>query len=92
MQKVTPKLVVIVLLFAFILLALPNLNFAEKKKTKNNITVILAQSGHLFSSLFPWLNIASFAKTRAVTQKNQSQLLSVKILAEISIGRPGTGD
>ena len=90
MKKNIVKVTSLILFISFLIMALPNLNFAEKKPVIKSF--IFTQSGPLLTSFLPWLIILSNRNSGIITSKNNVPLLSVRPLAEMSIGRPGTGD
>lgn len=90
MKKSIVKTATLVLFISFFILALPSLNFAEKKPVMKSF--IFTQSGLMLNLFLPWLILLSNSNSRINTSKNNVPLLSVRPLAEFSIGRPGTGD
>ena len=89
MKKSLLKPVAVLLCFGFLLMAVPNLNSAEKKTAKLNIKLAITQS---ITSLFPWLAalIGSGSKTKGSTLPSFGGI--VKPTGDAPIGKPGGGD
>ena len=89
MKKSLLKPVAVLLCFGFLLMAVPNLNSAEKKTAKLNIKLAITQS---ITSLFPWLAalIGSGSKTKGSTLPSFGGI--VNPTGDAPIGKPGGGD
>ena len=89
MKKNLLKPVAVLLCFGFLLMAVPNLNSAEKKTAKLNLKLAITQS---VISLFPWLAalIGSGSKTKGSALPSFGGI--VKPTADAPIIKPGSGD
>jgi len=89
MKKSLLKPVAVLLCFGFLLMAVPNLNSAEKKTAKLNLKLAISQS---ITSLFPWLAalIGSGSKAKGATLPSFGGI--VKPTGDAPTGKPGTGD
>lgn len=80
------KLIALTLCCVFLLLAVPSLNFAEKKATKAASILLLNQPIQLLNTLFPFLNPIFGTKAKGPS------LGIVRPTGDSSIGKPGIGD
>ncbi|MDP2915918.1 MAG: hypothetical protein Q8O91_10755 [Candidatus Aminicenantes bacterium] len=89
MKKSLLKPVAVFLCFGFLLMAVPNLNSAEKKTAKLNLKLAITQS---ITSLFPWLGvlIGSGFKTKGSALPSFGGI--VKPTGDAPIITPGSGD
>jgi len=89
MKKSLLRPVAVLLCFGFLLMAVPNLNSAEKKTAKLNLKLAITQS---ITSLFPWLAalIGSGSKTKGSTLPSFGGI--VKPTGDAPTGKPGGGD
>jgi hypothetical protein len=85
------KTVAVVLCFAFLLLAVPSLNFAEKT-TKFDFKTLLKVPVNLFNSLVPFISSIFTPATKEAYQSGNSFAGKVRPTGDSSIGKPGTGD
>lgn len=93
MKKSFPKAVAVLVCFGFLLMAVPNLNFAEKKTPKLNITLLLSQSGQMLAALSPGLNpILNSGSKGKISRGTPSSGGIVRPTGDAPIGKPGTGD
>jgi hypothetical protein len=91
MRKFILKPVSILLCFAFILLAVPALNSAERKAPKSSLIVLINQPVQMLTSLFPALT-AFFRSGSRGQESSLSSGATVRPTGDISIGRPGGRD
>ena len=93
MKKSFHKAVAVLVCFGFLLMAVPNLNFAEKKTPKLNLTLQLSQSGQMLAALFPGLNpILNSGSKGKISRGTPSSGGIVRPTGDSPIGKPGTGD
>jgi hypothetical protein len=92
MKKSYLKAVAVILCFGFLLMAVPNLNSAEKKAGKLGLLPIISQPGLLMNSLFPWLNPIFDHGSKPADTKNVPGHGIVRPTDDVSIVKPGTGD
>jgi hypothetical protein len=92
MKKSYLKAVAAILCFGFLLMAVPNLNSAEKKAGKLGLSPIISQPGLLLHSLFPWLNPIFNNGYKPPDFKNLTWHGIVRPTDDSSIGKPGSGD
>ncbi len=92
MKKSRLKAIAVILCFGFLLMAVPNLNSAEKKAGKVILPPIISHPVLLLNVLFPWLNPIPDQGSKPADTKNQSGHGTVRPTDDSSIGKPGTGD
>jgi hypothetical protein len=92
MKKSYLKAVAVILCFGFLLMAVPNLNSAEKKAGNIGLSPIFSQSGLLMNSLFPWLNPIFSHGSKPADTKNQFGHGVVRPTDDMNTLKPGTGD
>jgi len=92
MKKSYLKAVAVILCFGFLLMAVPNLNSAEKKAGKLGPLSIVSHPGSLLNALFPWLNLNIDNGSKPADTKNPNIRGIVRPTDDSSIGKPGTGD
>ena len=91
MRKFIIKPVSVLLCFAFLLLAVPALNSAERKAPKSSLIVLINQPIQMLTSLFPALN--AFFKSGSRGQESiPSSGTTVRPTGESSIGKPSGRD
>jgi len=87
------KPVAVLLCFGFLLMAVPNQNFAAKKQNeKFTLSLLLSQPSLLLPSILPWLNPILGSGTKDQTVKGTPSRGIVKPTGDSPIGKPGTGD
>ena len=91
MKRSFLKTVAVLLCFVFLLMAVPTLNFAEKKTPK--LTLLLSQSGQMLTVLIPGLNpIFNTGPKAKISKGTPSSGGIVRPTGDAPIGKPGTGD
>jgi len=93
MKKSFHKAVAVLVCFGFLLMAIPNLNFAEKKTPKFNSALLLSHSGQMLAALSPGLNpILNSGSKGKISRGTPSSGGIVRPTGDYPIGKPGTGD